>query len=135
MRLRDIPTVLRMEAQLLTTTRAFEKQTLDSLFARLAVGPKRYARAWDEAERIRRLSEAAVYRLPYLNMGNCLKLALLRFIHLREKGFNVRFHMGVKPAPEGVTGHAWLTLNGEPLWEREEFVGAFQETYAYPPTD
>jgi hypothetical protein len=129
---RDTPLLLEMSAQLLYLAASFEKKTLHDLFVRISPPPRRYARTWLEAERIRALSEVVVYRLPYMAMGNCLKLSLLRYIQLRKRGFNARFHMGVKPSPAGVTGHAWLTLNNEPLWEDASFLKEFRETFAYP---
>ena len=129
----DARTAFAMVWQLAWISFAFERRPLGDLFARWARGPKKYAHKWTEAERIKALSETVVYRMPNFGMGNCLKLSLLRFIHLRRRGFNVRFHMGVKPTAEGVTGHAWLTLNGEPLWEKDEFLKGFKETYSYPP--
>ncbi len=132
---RDLPTVARMAGELVYLSVMFDRAPLDGLMARMTPTGRRYARRWTDAERIRRLSEMVVYQLPYLNMGNCLKLSLLRFLHLTGRGFNVRFHMGVKPDRNGVTGHAWLTLNGEPLWEDAEFLGGFRETWAYPPPE
>ncbi len=124
-----------MAGALLYVGTRFDDRSLPEWLRRLTPAPRRYARSWSQAERVREISNMVVYRLPHLRMGNCLKLSLLRYIHLRKLGFNPRFHMGVKPNADGVTGHAWLTLNGELLWENDAFVAGFRETFSYPPID
>lgn len=121
-----------MTCQLLYFAGRFETKPLNRWLAVLTPRTHGYASSWVEAERVRELSNMVVYGLPPLKMGNCLKLSILRYIHLRRYGFNVTFHMGVKPTNHEITGHAWLSLNGELLWEEPEFIEGFRETFFYP---
>ena len=121
-----------MAGQLLYFAGRFDTKSLNRWFELLTPSPRQYAKSWTEAERIRELSNMVVYGLPHMKMGNCMKLSILRYIHLRKRGFNVRFHMGIKPTSRDITGHAWLSLNDELLWEDPDFIRDFRETFSYP---
>ncbi len=67
--------------------------------------------------------------------GLCLRRSLLRYYYLRRAGvplgitFAVRFrqpHEG-----EGIAGHAWNTLDGQPWHEREEDYRGFTVIYEW----
>lgn len=62
----------------------------------------------------------------------CLKRALMRYRMLRREGYAARFVIGVRPGgADGFEAHAWVTLDGEPLMEREPVD--YRETFAWPP--
>lgn len=109
----------------------YEATPLRELLCSLEPRRIRYTRRWNDAERIRTVSARLIRAIP-VNMGPCLKLALIRYEQLRKLGFNVAFHLGVRPSPSGLSGHAWLTLNDLPLWENEQHLATFRETFRYP---
>jgi hypothetical protein len=121
----------RMAWRLLRLADEYEATSLKELLPRLEPDAIRYTRKWEDAERIRKVSALLTRAIP-VSMGTCFKLALIRYEQMRRLGFNVTLHLGVRPSPEGISGHAWLTLNGLPLWEEEQHVATFRETYRYP---
>lgn len=61
----------------------------------------------------------------------CLERALVRYALLRRHGLRPRFVIGVRPGGErGFEAHAWLTLDGSPLMEREPL--ACRSTFEWP---
>ena len=69
-------------------------------------------------------------------LGLCLRRSLTRYYFLRRAGlpvevkFGARFRDG-KPDRQ-VTGHAWLTLNGQPYHEADENWREFTVMLSYP---
>lgn len=63
----------------------------------------------------------------------CMKRSLLLFHFLRGWGYDVRIHFGVAKVPEGLTGHAWVDLNGYPFKEASDPRATFTVTYSFPP--
>lgn len=69
-------------------------------------------------------------------LGLCLRRSLTRYYFLRRNGvpvvlqFGARFVSG-KPDRE-VTGHAWLTLNGQPYYEDGEDYQGFAVMLSFP---
>lgn len=122
--------------ELAVLEKRYESASLDALFASLAPRRITYARDWAAVERLRALTAMLAGRLPFAgSMGACLKLAIVRYALLRRRGLNVNVHLGVRPSPAGLTGHAWLTLNGEALWEDPAQVATFRETFRHPPAE
>ena len=68
--------------------------------------------------------------------GLCLRRSLWRYHFLRRAGvelgivFGVRFRQAHEG--EGVAGHAWNTLGGQPYHEREEDYRGFTVVYRWP---
>ena len=69
-------------------------------------------------------------------LGLCLRRSMTRYYFLRRAGlpvevkFGARFKDG-KPDRQ-VTGHAWLTLNGQPYYEADENWREFTVMLTYP---
>lgn len=120
--------------ELAALEKRYDGASLDRLFDSLIPERIVYVRDWPAIERLGLLTAALARRLPLAgSTGACLKLAVVRYALLRRRGLNVRVHFGVRPSPQGVTGHAWLTLNDEPLWEDPAFLATFRETFSHPP--
>ncbi len=68
--------------------------------------------------------------------GLCLRRSLVRYHFLRQAGlplvlnFGARFKSG--HADREVTGHAWVTLNGQPYFEEGENYQGFTVMFQYP---
>ena len=69
-------------------------------------------------------------------LGLCLRRSLTRYYFLRRIGVPVVLQFGAKfvtakPDRE-VTGHAWLTLNGQPYYEAAENFKGFTVMFSFP---
>lgn len=71
-------------------------------------------------------------------LGLCLRRSLTRYYFLRRAGlpveirFGARFKDGIPDRQ--VTGHAWLTLNGQPYYEADDNWREFKVMLTYPET-
>ena len=128
----DTRIVVETAWRLATLGRAYDAARLPAVLAQLEPRTIAYARTWQEIDRVRRLSAVVVYHLPIASsFGACLKLALVRYALLRRRGLPVTFHLGLRVEREGLLGHAWLSLHGRPLWERQD-PSAYRETFRFP---
>lgn len=89
----------------------------------------------DEAT-VRRLTDLAALMDRRSPLGLCLRRSLTRFYFLRRMGVPVVLQFGAKfvsgkPDRE-VTGHAWLTLNGQPYYEAAENYQGFAVMFSFP---
>jgi len=81
---------------------------------------------------VERVTDLVTRRLP-LTRTACFERALLRYGLLRRHGVETRFLIGVRPGgADGFEAHAWLTLDGSPLMERERV--ACRTTFEWPPS-
>jgi hypothetical protein len=67
--------------------------------------------------------------------GNCLLRALAIYAALRRQGWAVEFVSGVRRAPPGLQGHAWVEEDGAVLSEMSgwEWTPHYQGNFRYPP--
>jgi len=65
----------------------------------------------------RRLFRGGSRRGPFRR--SCLRQSLVLFRTLRRAGVPVTIQFGVAPKREGIDGHCWLELEGQPIAERE----------------
>ncbi len=89
------------------------------------------------ASTIRRLADVVALLDRRSPLGLCLRRSLVRYHYLRRAGlplvinFGARFKQG---APDReITGHAWVTLEGEPYFEEDENWRGFTVMVKYPP--
>jgi hypothetical protein len=71
---------------------------------------------------------AASARLTRLRPGlraNCLERSLLAYRFLARAGADPRLVLGVGTLDGAVVGHAWVTLDGDPVHESREAVSGF----------
>jgi len=86
---------------------------------------------------VRRLADAAALFERRSPLGLCLRRSLVRYHFLRRAGlplvlnFGARFKAGA--ADRAVTGHAWVTLHGQPYCENSENYRGFTVMLVYPP--
>lgn len=85
---------------------------------------------------LRRLADAVAAWHVRSPLGICLRRSLLRYYFLREAGLPVSIVFGARFKSEqeggGLGGHAWLTLNGAPYYEKSDDYEGFVEMYVYP---
>ena len=85
---------------------------------------------------LRLLADAAALFERRSPLGLCLRRSLVRYHFMRRVGipltlnFGARFKVG-QPDRE-VTGHAWVTLNGQPYFEESENYQGFTVMFQYP---
>lgn len=106
--------------------RAFERVPLDTLLRELSVPdqPRELGRVLAAL----RVGEALFRRVPF-DPDTCLYRALARYGSLRGAGHPAKFLMGIDPGdPE--RGHAWVELDGRPLWEKQP--SDLTVTFTYP---
>jgi hypothetical protein len=61
---------------------------------------------------------------------SCLYRSLARYAIFQRAGHPVRFVMGIQPAADELTGHAWIELDGSPY--DEDVDPGMRVTFAYP---
>jgi Transglutaminase-like superfamily len=69
---------------------------------------------------------------PYHKKGNCLPRSLTLYRFARRSGHAVEFRCGVRKDVDGLEGHAWLMLHGQPFHESGPHWQQFTVTYSYP---
>jgi hypothetical protein len=85
---------------------------------------------------VRLLADASALFERRSPLGVCLRRSLVRYHFLRRAGiplvinFGARFMGGV--ADRQVTGHAWVTLDGQPYFEGGENYQGFTVMLKYP---
>jgi len=90
---------------------------------------------------VRLLADAAALFERRSPLGLCLRRSLVRYHFLRRAGvplilnFGARFKAGSGQPDREVTGHAWVTLNGQPYFEDGENYRGFTVILKYPPLD
>jgi hypothetical protein len=62
----------------------------------------------------------------------CIPRCLAAFTHLRARGYPVRFVSGVYRLGSKLEGHAWLELDGVPVWSKQDLEHKYQKQFQYP---
>lgn len=65
-------------------------------------------------------------------LGICLRRSLTRFHFLRRAGLPVVVVFGARRVEEGIGGHAWLTLDGQPYHEAPQNTLNYVVMYTHP---
>jgi hypothetical protein len=88
-----------------------------------------------EAE-VRRLADSAALLDRRSPLGLCLRRSLVRYHFLRRAGVPLAISCGARftggQADREVTGHAWVTLNGQPYYEAGEDYQGFTVMLVHP---
>jgi len=61
--------------------------------------------------------------------GNCLQIAICRYWLFRKLGWSTSIHLGVLFPTEEM--HAWVTLQGQPIFECPDFIAHYQTAVIY----
>lgn len=113
---------------------ALQKLTPDVVRSAYSVSDTRYAIR--NTHSVRDLADVAALLDRRSSLGLCLRRSLVRYYFLRREGLPVVLQFGAKfvagkPDRE-VTGHAWLTLDGQPFYEADENWRGFVVMFSYP---
>lgn len=85
-----------------------------------------------ETETMRAIVDALTALGAGWPLGICLRRSLLRYYFLRRAGLPLVIHFGARRLGDDIAGHAWLTLAGQPYFERPEHVLAHTLMWSYP---
>ncbi len=88
-----------------------------------------------QRETIRRIVDALTALGAGRPLGICLRRSLLRYYFLRRAGLPLVIHFGARRLGGDIAGHAWLTLDGQPYYERPEHVLLHTLMWSYPAGD
>lgn len=87
----------------------------------------------------RNLADLAILLERKSPLGLCLRRSLVRYHYLYPLDVPVVVQFGAKflagEQQKDITGHAWLTLNGQPYYEAEENWRDFTVMFAWPAGD
>ena len=83
----------------------------------MSAAPGQNARGSIEARRVRRdaLRQMLIHGGRVVMSGNCLERSLVLYRLLSEVGEDPRLVMGVRKEGDGVGGHVWIELDGQPI--------------------
>jgi hypothetical protein len=70
-----------------------------------------------DVERVVAAVDRLYRRRPLRRYGPCLRRSLTLYAFLRRRSLPVRLALGAYPSPTGLVAHAWLTLEGQPIFE------------------
>lgn len=89
-------------------------------------------------DRIRKLADTAAVLDRQSPFGLCLRRSLVRYHYLRRAGIPIDLRFGArfvdgKPDRE-ISGHAWVTLQGEAYHEPDENWRGFTVMFSHPAT-
>jgi hypothetical protein len=65
-------------------------------------------------------------------LGICLRRSLLRYYFLRRAGLPLVIHFGARRLSDDIAGHAWLSLDGLPYYEKPEHTQSHTLMWSYP---
>jgi hypothetical protein len=85
-----------------------------------------------DPETIRQIVDAITAFGAGRPLGICLRRSLLRYHFLRRANLPVVVHFGARRLDQGLGGHAWLTLHGQPYHEKPEHYQAYALMYTFP---
>jgi len=84
----------------------------------------------------RKLADVAALLERNTTLGLCLRRSLVRYHYLRQHDLPLLVQFGAKLLPgedgQAVTGHAWLTLHGQPYFEAEDNWRDFRVMFTWP---
>lgn len=82
--------------------------------------------------RIAHYTDALVSRIPSWAGSRCLLRSLALYYFATRCGFAVQLHCGVRRAGRELEGHAWLSLDEKPFFERGDPDQIFSTTFSFP---
>ena len=93
----------------------------------------------ESEQNVRQLADVIALLDRRSPLGLCLRRSLTRYYFLHRADVPVIVHFGAKfvggRPDRDITGHAWLTLAGEPYYESGENWRGFTVMLSYPPSD
>jgi hypothetical protein len=128
---RMLPAALRV---LLRLRRLHRRTDLQGLVAAATPRGNSLVDRPDRARAAAWLARAIVHRLRWLFPQPCLYWALAGYHFLWQAARPAVIHFGLRKTDEELISHAWLTLDGQPVFDDPEQRG-FVETIAFPGGD
>lgn len=141
---RDLWLFLRVLSMLILLPRLIRKLSLPELLARLDPGVTNSLKDQKQLLKTVGFTDSLLRYHVFQRYGKCLLRSLLLFRFLRQQGWPVEIHFGVKKTDEAaeadntlgridITGHSWLVLESEPFLESEQ-PESYATTYSFPVT-
>ncbi|GBE57319.1 hypothetical protein BMS3Abin01_00231 [bacterium BMS3Abin01] len=132
---RDLWLFLRILAALIILPRKIKKKAFPDLLNDMNPGISPDAGSPQNLNKTVGFVDTLLKYRFFQSYGKCLLRSLLLFRFLREQGWPVEIHFGVRRTGDGkneITGHSWLVLSGKPFLETESDEYSFVTTYSYP---
>ena len=109
-------------------------QTIPSLLKRLAGSEAHLKKTPMELREaigiITRVCNLRVFRSRFFPKL-CLRQSLTLYRTLKQMGYPVEIHFGVRKDDKNFQGHSWVTMHGEPVADTAP-DGLFKVVYSYP---
>lgn len=138
---RDLWLFLRVLSMLILLPRLIHKLSLPELLARLDPGVLNDAKDEKQLRKTVGFTDSLLRYHVFQRYGKCLLRSLLLFRFLRQQGWPVEIHFGVRKtenpvsdqalqADTGIRGHSWLVLDNKPFLEDNKVD--YVNTFRYP---
>lgn len=75
----------------------------------------------------------ALYRRDRRNRDKCLERSLVTYRYLVSAGASPWLHVGMRREDEAMTGHVWVTLDGEPVHDSRDLLADLVAVLAFDP--
>jgi hypothetical protein len=75
---------------------------------------------------------AILWRFPTNPRGNCLSRSLTLYFFGIRYGLPLQFHCGVRQVDGVLKGHAWLSLDGDPILEPDNPFAIYAVMFSFP---
>ncbi len=85
----------------------------------------------DHADRIPDLAQRLYRRFRMGEEDICLERSLLAYRFLSRAGADPQLVIGIRPGDSPVVGHAWVVVDGEPLFEPAASVGEYASFFSF----
>ena len=85
----------------------------------------------DRAERIPDLVQRLYRRMRMGENGVCLERSLLTYRFLSGTGADPQLVIGIRPGDASVIGHAWVVVDGEPLFEQAASLSEYASFFSF----
>ena len=102
--------------------------------ALLAMTPQPAPQSLDN-DTIRAIADALTAFGAGRPLGICLRRSLTRYHFLRRAGLPVTVVFGARRLGDGIGGHAWLVLDGQPYHELPQHYQNYAVMFTYPAAD
>ncbi|MEQ8272263.1 MAG: lasso peptide biosynthesis B2 protein [Deltaproteobacteria bacterium] len=84
-------------------------------------------------DRVRRYVDLLLFRIPFPGAdGRCVPRSIVIARFARQLGFDARVQFGIRRTSDGLMGHAWVVIDGAPVFEAPGKVEQFEETFQFP---
>jgi len=85
----------------------------------------------DRADRIPSLAQRLYRGFRVGEEDICLERSLLTYRFLSGAGADPQLVIGIRPGEGSVVGHAWVVVDGEPLFEHAAAVGEYASFFSF----